>query len=53
MIATIRYDLRMDDEVVIEYRAGFDIPMVMRIIKTEKDLDRWLEQRFVRLSETE
>ena len=53
MLANIRYDLRMDDDVIIEYRAGFDEPMVMRIIKTEKDLERWVEQRFVRLSEVE
>jgi hypothetical protein len=53
LLATIRYDLRMDDDVIIEYRSGFDEPMVMRIIKNEKDFDRWVEQRFVRLSEVE
>ena len=53
LLATIRYDLRMDDDVIIEYRSGFEEPMVMRIIKNEKDFDRWVEQRFVRLSEVE
>lgn len=53
MIASIRYELRMDDDVIVEYRSGFDEPMVMRILKNEKDLDKWVEQRFTRLSETE
>lgn len=53
MIDSIRYELRMDDEVIVEYRSGFDEPMVMRILKNEKDLDKWVEQRFTRLSETE
>jgi hypothetical protein len=51
LIETIRYDLRMDAEVIMEYRGGFDEPMVMRILRNEKDLDRWVEQRFVRLGE--
>jgi hypothetical protein len=51
LIETIRYDLRMDAEVIMEYRGGFDEPMVMRILRNEKDLDRWIEQRFVRLGE--
>ena len=51
MIETIRYDLRMDAEVIMEYRDGFDEPMVMRILRNEKDLDRWVEQRFIRLAE--
>ncbi len=53
MIDSIRYELRMDDDVIVEYRSGFDEPMVMRILKNEKDLDKWVEQRFTRLSEAE
>lgn len=51
IIETIRYDLRMDAEVIMEYRDGFDEPMIMRILRNEKDLDRWVEQRFIRLAE--
>lgn len=51
IIANIRYDLANDNEVVMEYRSGFDTPMIMRILRNEKDLDRWVEQRFVRLAE--
>lgn len=51
LIESIRYDLRMDEEVIMEYRTGMDEPMVMRILRNERDLDRWVEQRFVRLSE--
>jgi hypothetical protein len=51
MIENIRYDLRMDSEVMMEYRIGFEEPMIMRILRSEKDLDRWVEQRFIRLSE--
>ncbi|HTL81952.1 MAG TPA: hypothetical protein VL651_09625 [Bacteroidia bacterium] len=48
---TIRYELQNKNEVVFEYRSGFPEPMVMRILKTEKDLDRWIETRFIRLAE--
>jgi hypothetical protein len=41
----------MDLEVHMEYSDGMDAPLVMRILRTEKDLDRWVEQRFVRLME--
>lgn len=51
LFATVRYELRMDAEVIFEYRDGLDEPMVMRILKSEKDLDRWLESRFIRLGE--
>ena len=51
LIESIRYDLRMEEEVVMEYRTGMDTPMVMRILRSERDLERWVEQRFVRLSE--
>lgn len=51
IIANIRYDLSNGSEVIMEYRDGMDVPMVMRILRNEKDLDRWVEQRFVRLSE--
>jgi hypothetical protein len=47
----VRYDLRMDSEVILEYRQGFDEPMVMRILRTEEDLDRFVQQRFNRLDE--
>jgi hypothetical protein len=50
-LQTVRYELRMDTEVIFEYRHDGDEPMVMRILKTEKDLDRWIEARFMRLSE--
>ncbi|HEU4717262.1 MAG TPA: hypothetical protein VFU15_05495 [Bacteroidia bacterium] len=47
----LRYDLRMGFEVVMEYREGMDEPMTMRILRSEKDLDRWIEHRFARLQE--
>lgn len=50
-VEALRYDLRMSLEVQLEYRDGMDEPMVMRILKTEKDLDRWIAQRFSRLEE--
>lgn len=50
-IQALRYDLRMSMEILMEYRDGMDEPMVMRIIKNEKDLDRWVSQRFSRLEE--
>lgn len=50
-IGLIRYDLRMGMEVVLEYRDGMDVPMVMRQIHNERDLDRWIAQRFIRLEE--
>lgn len=50
-LETVRYELRMDTEVIFEYRHDADEPMVMRILKNEKDLDRWIESRFIRLSE--
>jgi hypothetical protein len=48
---TIRYELRMDAEVIFEYRHDNDSPMVMRILRNEKDLDRWIESKFTRLKE--
>lgn len=51
ILASIRYDLSNNEEVIMEYRSGFDSPMVMRILRNEKDLDRWVEQRFTRLGE--
>lgn len=48
---TVRYELRMDMEVIFEYRNEVDNPMIMRILKNEKDLDRWIEARFMRLAE--
>lgn len=50
-LETVRYELRMDTEVIFEYRHDADEPMVMRILKNEKDLDRWIEARFMRLAE--
>lgn len=50
-LATVRYELRMDTEVIFEYRHDAQEPMVMRILKNEKDLDRWIEARFIRLAE--
>lgn len=47
---TVRYELRMDAEVIFEYRHDNE-PMTMRILRTEKDLDRWLEAKFIRLGE--
>ena len=51
VIQALRYDLRMSLEILMEYRDGMEEPMVMRILKTEKDLDRWVSQRFSRLEE--
>jgi hypothetical protein len=53
IIATIRYDLRMGIQVIMEYRDGFDEPMIMRQLEQERDLDRWISQRFIRLEEFE
>jgi hypothetical protein len=50
-LATVRYELRMDMEVIFEYRNDENNPMVMRILKTEKDLERWIEAKFTRLEE--
>lgn len=51
IIALLRYDVNNETEVHMEYRDGLVEPILMRIIRTEKDLDRWVEQRFVRLAE--
>ena len=51
IIASIRYDLSNDHDVHMEYRSGLETPLLMRILRTEKDLERWIEQRFVRLGE--
>lgn len=51
IIALLRYDLTNETEVHMEYRDGLQEPILMRIMRNEKDLDRWVEQRFVRLSE--
>ena len=51
ILAHIRYDLANELEVHMQYQQGLDEPILMRILRTEKDLDRWVEQRFVRLSE--
>lgn len=51
MLASIRYDLSNETEVIMEYREGMQPAMVMRILRNEKDLDRWVEQRFIRLKE--
>jgi hypothetical protein len=50
-LGTVRYELRMGMEVIFEYRNDVDNPMIMRILKNEKDLDRWIESRFIRLGE--
>ncbi|MCU0433313.1 MAG: hypothetical protein MUC87_07665 [Bacteroidia bacterium] len=49
-IATMRYELRMDNTIQLEY-PNHDEPLVMRIIQNEKDFDRWIDQRFIRLTE--
>ncbi len=51
VLANIRYDLSNDTEVIMEYREGMSPAMVMRILRNEKDLDRWVDQRFIRLKE--
>lgn len=51
IIALLRYDVNNETEVHMEYRDGLAEPILMRIIRTEKDLDRWVEQRFIRLAE--
>lgn len=51
ILANIRYDLANNTEVVMEYREGMEPALIMRILRTEKDLDRWVGQRFIRLSE--
>lgn len=51
IIAMLRYDVNNETVVHMEYRDGLPEPILMRIIHTEKDLDRWVEQRFMRLQE--
>lgn len=51
IIALLRYDVNNETTVHMEYRDGLPEPILMRILHTEKDLDRWVEQRFVRLQE--
>lgn len=51
ILANIRYDLENDTEVIMEYREGMEPAMVMRILRNEKDLERWIEQKFTRLKE--
>lgn len=51
IFALLRYDLTNEMEVHMEYRGGNHEPILMRILRTEKDLDRWVEQRFIRLAE--
>ncbi|MFN8711211.1 MAG: hypothetical protein ACK5Z2_00060 [Bacteroidota bacterium] len=51
-ISSMRYELRMDATIQLEY-PNDDEPLVMRIISTEKDLERWIGQRFIRLTELE
>lgn len=51
LIALLRYDLTHEQVVHMEYRGVSHEPILMRILHTEKDLDRWVEQRFIRLSE--
>ncbi|MBI3509967.1 MAG: hypothetical protein HY064_04835 [Bacteroidetes bacterium] len=51
VLESVRYELRMGAEIIFEYRDGMETPMIMRIIKNEKDLDRWIETRFARLAE--
>jgi len=50
-LGTVRYELRMDMEVIFEYRNDVENPMVMRVLKNEKDLDRWIDSKFTRLEE--
>lgn len=50
MLTTIRYELRMDNSIQLEY-PNDDEPLVMRILNSEADLDRWIGQRFIRLSD--
>jgi hypothetical protein len=50
-ISTMRYELRMDNILQLEYPNPDNEPLVMRIIQNEKDFDRWLGQRFIRLTE--
>ncbi|GAB4150490.1 MAG: hypothetical protein Fur0041_23080 [Bacteroidia bacterium] len=51
ILNAIRYDLRMDIPVQLEYREGLDEPMVMRKLSNERDLERWIDQRFIRFRE--
>lgn len=51
ILAMLRYDVNNGSTVHMEYQDGLPEPILMRIIRNEKDLDRWVEQRFVRLNE--
>jgi hypothetical protein len=47
----LRYELRMGAIIHLQYEAGMEEPMLMRILESEKDLVRWAESRFVRMYE--
>jgi hypothetical protein len=36
----------MGNELIFRYTSGLDEPLVMRVVKNEKDLERFLKQRF-------
>jgi hypothetical protein len=47
----LRYEIRMGANVHLEYTTGMPEPMLMRVLQNEKDLERWVESRFIRLTE--
>jgi hypothetical protein len=48
-LATMRYELRMNNTIQLEYPNDDDEPLVMRILNDEQDLIRWIGQRLIRL----
>ncbi|MGL4597049.1 MAG: hypothetical protein ACRCYO_05960 [Bacteroidia bacterium] len=48
----LRYEIRMGSNIHLEYTTGMPEPMLMRVIQTEKDLERWIDSRFIRLGES-
>jgi hypothetical protein len=45
-ITQFEYEARMGNELIFRYTSGLDEPLVMRVVKNEKDLERFLKQRF-------
>ena len=45
-ITQFEYEARMGNELVFRYTSGLEEPLVMRVVKNEKDLERFLKQRF-------
>jgi hypothetical protein len=45
-ITQFEYEARMGNELIFRYTSGLEEPLVMRVVKNDKDLERFLKQRF-------